>query len=772
MKPPFFVKQIHLFAVRWLFALLFLAIGMKTSDAQSFTPEKLEVIASAISDGTDITIRWQPLDYTTLKWGQEHGYRLERLRIDSNATSGSQIVVDSNITLLPEPQWQPLRNSIDMAEVAYTLIFKDSLGIEFMGTPDFLTVLETRSARESLVAFLSIATDRELDVAIAAGHAFIDSTAEAGADYLYFVTPNNVPTATTVVKGKVEVSTDSVYSPPVVTGVNVQSGDSLVVVGWYGNPEVYSSYLIERSSDNGVTWEQANESPYMAQTEEGNTYMSFVDSLSDNSSTFVYRVKGCSPFGSVGPNSDTVHVVGTPGPIKDVFPNLIDVEELASGELTINWEFPMSSEGDIQGFHVYRSEMQEGLYEQINTAILTTSTRAFTDTDPMTANYYKVIVLDVNGYEHPSIPFLGQLEDLTAPSAPASISGSCSLSGTATITWARSPESDVAGYRVFVSNQQTGNFVQISSEVVKDTVYRYGLNLNTLSEEIFFKVKAVDWRENMSDFSPTCTVNRPDIIPPAPPVITNVDPEIGQVRIEWVLSSSEDVEEYKFQRKPEGSPSWVTLLTFDSDTSVQTVTLAYTDSTASVRRYWNYRLLARDDAGLVSSSKVITTKPVDDGRRGDIANFSGYSTLDVGTFLDWDYTMSTDPDLEGFQIFRSFDNNPMQSYKFLSVQDARASAYSIGSSKMYALVDDDIDFKIPVQTTYVSQNYVDASTVIINNSGTVTSNGSYFTIVPASTNTPANPDAVGGVTVNYWVMAKHMDGGYSPVSGVVSVTVY
>jgi len=54
------------------------------------------------------------------------------------------------------------------------------------------------------------------------------------------------------------------------------------------------------------------------------------------------------------------------------------------------------------------------------------------------------------------------------------------------------------GYRVFLSNMAEGDFVQITTTWINDTVYHYGLNLNTLSEEVYFTVKAVDFRENMS----------------------------------------------------------------------------------------------------------------------------------------------------------------------------------------------------------------------------------------------------------------------------------
>ncbi|MBK6901541.1 MAG: fibronectin type III domain-containing protein [Saprospirales bacterium] len=702
-------------------------------------------------------VRWAPADYESWKWGNEHGYTLARINNDSESAEDRYAKLGYGLKPLPEEEWESLVSYSDMAKVAFEMIFRDSLEGSYLENADFMTVYEAQRARENLRVFCLMAADRELDVAIASGLAFVDNSFSGEEEYQYYVSFDQAPDSTEVKNGICTVGTKYSHQLPTPAGLSAQGGDHSAIIRWETMPEYYGSYWIERSGDGGATWEQVNSSPLLVSGEEEEGYIYYRDSLAANDTLFVYRVEGCSPFGIVGPESDTVHVYGRPGPLADGYADYLTVEELTAGELTLGWEFPDSLETEIQGFDIYRAKEQEGNYEKINATRLAATARSFADDEPLPANYYKVTVVDDNGYELSSVPKLGQPTDSIPPSPPASLTGSCNRSGVATLTWSRSSEPDVMGYRVFLSNMQEGDFVQITTTWINDTVYHYGLNLNTLSEEVYFVVKAVDFRENMSQPSSVCLVQRPDIIPPAAPSITSVRSEPGKVHFEWALSSSEDVVDYEFQRKPNGAPGWVTLLAFDHDPQ-QNPPLAFTDSTASVRRYWDYRLLARDDAGLLGSSNVIKAKPLDTGLRDSITNFTG-QLIDNGNvaILEWDY-IKDDPDLAGFQIYRSFDTCAMQSYRFITVEEALDNVLTTGSNALFAFVDYDLDFRVPVQTAYVTN--VDVNTVVTG--GTVAVIGTSVSVTPQSPNLPQNPQD--GVIINYWVMARYIDGGYSALS--------
>ena len=432
-------------------------------------------------------------------------------------------------------------------------------------------------------------------------------------------------------------------------------------------------------------------------------------------------------------------------------------------KLTIEWEFPAELENKINGFDIHRSDQVDGVYTKINTSLLSVTTRSFEDPSPSPkSNYYKVKTEDENGYTLASNAMLGQLKDTIPPVAPAGLAGESDDNGLVTLTWNKNTEEDLMGYRVFVSNTPSGDFAQITAQWLNDTTFQHQINLNSLSEYVYFAVKAIDYRQNPSELSLPIMVERPDIIPPSPPAISNVVAETGKVHFTFEFSSSPDARDYEFQRKPHGVSGWVTLWAFNLNQAEP----LYTDSTASVTRYWDYRLLAIDEVGNTSSSKVVKAKPIDNGIRPDVMDFNGMiEAIDVGNvILGWNYVK--DPDLEGFEIYRGVDNNSKRSFKFVTVDEARL----VPSQQMGTLLgyrDFDTDFKnIPVQTSYTAGNLPPNTTIV---GGTVYNNGTTTTIVPGNANVANNP--VAGVTLKYWIIARYMDGAMSPLAGPVSVQI-
>ena len=750
---------------------VFLAfIGIAVQAFTQSTPQKLTVMANAVSDSTKIIIRWAPADYATFLWGNEHGYRLERTTMSNADTSltvsqmiASKVTLDSMILPLAEANWETWADSNDMAGVAASTIYGDSLEVPDPAVSDFINVYNVSEQRQNRYSFGIFAADHGIDIAQAMGLGYVDTTVEAGKEYYYVIKLNNVPDSIELKRGSVTIATNDVYQPPVPDGIAAIPGDSTVILTWVKQDEHYTSYIVERSSDNGQTWQQVNERPliFTDNTGSGGQSMQFFDSLAQNNTLYIYRVKGCSPFGLMGPASDTVHVIGKPAPLS-AFPVITLVEEDSLGGLKLTWDFPSEYDDNIEGFDIYRAKSLDSAFTKINMSMLSETTREFIDSDPYPVNYYQVRTIDENGYELNSYHMLGQPKDETPPSAPGSLTGQSNKAGMVTLTWTKSPEEDVQGYRVFISNVPDEEFSQITTTWINDTIYRYGLNLNTLSETVYFAVKAIDFRENQSEFSPVCAVQRPDIIPPAAPNITKVTAEPGKVYFEWALSSSEDVEEYKFQRKPNGSPGWSTLLTFDPNDTLQQTPLRFIDSTASVRKWYDYRLIAKDDAGLIGSSKVIKAKPVDNGVRDSIENFDGEllgSGAHTYVLLEWDFPGKNDPDLLGFQIFRAIDTNAMRSYKFITVEEAGGVATNFSLATSFGFRDIDLNFSIPVQTVYT---FTDSQ---VSTGGNPSGGGN--TIYSISPNVPVNPS--NGVTLKYWVMAKFIDGGFSPLSPAVEI---
>lgn len=743
------------------------------------TPATLNIAArAAYIDVDKVVIRWAPMDFDTWKWGNTQGYTLVRYTLidrgevlDGSEYEASQVELGAEMKPLPENQWESIAASNDLAGVAAGAIYGDSLDLLPPGPVNLMTIYNKTQERDNRFSFSLFAADQDINVAEKMGLAFTDATTEENSKYVYFITPANATSPTVVKEGFAMIETDSIMVLPAPEGLKGAPGDSTAVLQWRKNQDFFTSYKVERST-NGVNFSQINDLPLIsASAPEGDDgTLAFADSLYANGVTFIYRVRGYSPFGLFSPPSDTVHVTGRPAPLS-VLMSIKEIEETQTGELTITWEFPETEEDKVSGFDVYRAKAAEGPFSKITSTTLAASARTFVDTDPLPANYYQVRTIDENDYELSTFPRLGQPKDDTPPSAPASVFGQANASGAVTLHWTRSPEPDVMGYRVFMANSMNGDYAQVSSVWINDTTFLYQLNLNTLSQYIYFTVKALDFRQNQSPMSTPAQIERPDVIPPSPPLITEVTATPQGIQFSWISSSSTDVLKHEFQRKTVGTPGWTVLTQFNVEDPIS----GYLDSTASKRKWYQYRLVAEDKSGNRGGSRIVKAKPINDGLREPIQNFDGQlvSSTPAYVLLEWDYPKD-DPDLIGFQIFRGLDTANMFSYRFFPTNLPQSPSFSDmavttnGNLKHYSFTDYDVHFEDFAKTTF-NYFYTDA---LNPNLALPPSNPGNPPPSPGTVQQYSipNPAASKPGSLKYWVMAKFADGSYSPLAGPVTIT--
>ena len=340
---------------RHLPRILLIIIGLggmiAPSSGQSNQPYSIQ--AKGFYDAVDqkIILRWAPLNFTTWQWANQNGgYRIERTTISSGGTPlspedmlSSRVTLSESIGPLPESGWEALatagdppagsgpggasgseptangEETSDLAGIVAGCIYGDSLDVVNLTNSDFMTVMNTNLARDNRFAFSLFACDQKLSIALAAGLAYVDEGIPE-AEYIYTINlraapPNNLP----VKKGTAIVSAYVGSALPPPAKPQAMAGDSAAIINWEKKDlaEYYSSYVIERSADDGATFLKLNASPFISlnQVDEGKELNSFLDSLPGNSVDYVYRVAGISPFGMQGPYSDTVHVTGKAAPI-------------------------------------------------------------------------------------------------------------------------------------------------------------------------------------------------------------------------------------------------------------------------------------------------------------------------------------------------------------------------------------------------------------------------------------------------------------------------
>ena len=753
-----------------LLATLLTSVGVSGLSAQ----DTIKIAAKGIYADDQVVLRWAPLDIESWRYSNANGYRLERKTLRSGgqmlstaAYNASYVLLSASLVALPESQWESMADSSDLAGIAAGSIYGDSLDLLPAEGGGLLQIYNKSREIENRFGFSLFAADQDIKIAKAMGLAFIDTSVQANKEYVYYI--KALGSAVTV-GGFAAVETDSASVTAAPSGLQAAPADKAVILQWNKNETMFSSFVVERAVGAGGTFVRLNASPLMFASTSGDSSgpMSYNDSLADNTTVYVYRVRGQTPFGVLSAPSDTIQVTGKPS-AQALLMSIRTVEELNEGALTLTWEFPTLMENRILGFDVFRSDKVDGAFTKLNTASLGVSVRVYEDQQPLPANYYMVKAYDLNGYEYPTFPYLGQPKDDTPPQKPIILTAECSKIGVVTLTWPKTTDPDVMGYRVFMSTVESGDYAQITTTWLNDTVYQYHIESNTLTEEAYFGIKALDFRQNQSVMSDPKMIMRPDVIAPAPPVIKKVVADNLGVYFEWDLSTSTDVVSYTLERKELGIPEWVSVVTFVDSL------FSYKDLTASVRKRYEYRLVAKDDADLKSSSKIIKTKPVDSGVRGLIQNFVGQLIQNPKrVVLQWDYP--NDPDLIGFEIFRAIqDVNKQRSYDFMKIPvSAPSGAVSNSNSAILngnnwhcTFTDLDLNFALKQLNAFVA---FPNPAGVPNNAvpppvpGAVVNNF----VVPNPNNLAGQGNQI-PTQLFYWVMAKYADGGYSPLAGQLMI---
>ena len=209
--------------------------------------------------------------------------------------------------------------------------------------------------------------------------------------------------------------------------------------------------------------------------------------------------------------------------------------------------------------------------------------------------------------------------------------------------------------------------------------------MKTLTDSIFFMVRAVDFRENISNESAVLGLERPDIMPPSKPILRRDEIREDAVTFAWVLAPDEDVIHHKFQRKQDDRYTWITIHTIPAGVP----DTMYTDETFDPDYNYTYRLIAEDEVGNQSGSALVPGKPAEPKPRHPIDDPAGAVT-GLGIVLKWGY-----PDVnnvQGFQIYRKVDNGPLREYKFIRVADGAvggtpAPDYDIPGDVYYQFID-------------------------------------------------------------------------------------
>ncbi len=160
----------------------------------------------------------------------------------------------------------------------------------------------------------------------------------------------------------------------------------------------------------------------------------------------------------------------------------------------------------------------------------------------MRTSYYRIHAIGYNeGEVLTSLPYFAFQQDSVPPAPPVGLRGTIDSLGVATLQWDANKEDDILAYRVFASNDnKPDSYLGVSDTLLPNPVYIDTLPLNTLTNEIYYKVVAVDRNYNHSQMSEAVMLTKPDTIPPVKSMILKVAQPSDNMEIVWENSSSTD----------------------------------------------------------------------------------------------------------------------------------------------------------------------------------------------------------------------------------------
>ncbi len=613
--------------------------------------------------GDSIAVRWAP-DQATL-WRaalRGEGYLLTRRSIGPDG----KLKVDYQKTIRPWTieEWKQKAGPRDtLAGLCVQLLYGKKSDVDLSDGITLGKALRQHEQNQLGFALALIQADVNPIHARGLGLGFLDKDVKPGILYRYYIYPllppsppvNNKPTGLPVEAGQTSVINLPASERPAMIPLQYEAGDRVVRVSWDRGiaDNLFTAYYVERSADAGKTFRRLTRRPWLQPPDSRRAdRITYIDSTARNYQPYLYRVIGITPFGELSiPSTLTVRSVDQTPP---ALVQQVKVKHTGGSKVQINWTYP-NRPGDFKGYQVSKGMKIEGPFVSLTPKLLPANQLTFTDTTaiPYLPAFYRVTAVDTTGNESPSLPVQCSFLDTKGPAKPKGLQGYVDTTGFVRIVWDTSPEADLLGYAVVMANDpahvftpRTGNYLAVS--VFNDTT-----SLQTLSRRLCYRVIAYDRNYNPSEPSDVLILQRPDRIPPVPPILTHYVASDSALTLEWAKSSSSDVREQILLRRSAATERWTEVAKIGSAVT------RYADVTVKSGMPYTYALVAVDSSGLRSAvSPVLDLKTLPMSVKAP-QNLSAMLSADKKTIvLTWKYPNA----LCRYIIYRANAPDPMKSY--------------------------------------------------------------------------------------------------------------
>lgn len=662
----------HMMLITAIFFIVSINLFPQNNSDTTEQVGKANIVLLARSDKDSVVLRWAPSTPGGWVVANKIGYNIERIKLSADTLFKPEDLVKLNtkpIKPLPLEEWKAsVSKENNFSAIAAQAIY----GKRFMPRAlDENNLNALKNAADELMnrySFALFAADNDAQTASAMGLRFVDRNVKEGESYVYrvYLAENTNEYSFDTAYVIVDVTTAEKIPSPI--DLTFESGDESITLKWKDNPVVrFSGYYVYRSED-GKDYKKLNDMPVIFPNPKEETEQqefSFIDSATVNYKNYFYKIYGVNAFGELSEPAEikaySKDITAPSAPI------LEKPKQFRSDEVSLTWKLEETPD-DLNGFVIARSDNPLYNFQIITEKPLPKNVFSYTDkVSQLEEVYYAVASVDTAGNMSFSLPQMVILIDTMPPSVPKGLTGIIDTNGVVHLKWNLGPEWNLLGYRVLRANDPTHEFQQLTGTVFLDTAFTDTVNINTLTQYVYYRVAAVNTRYQHSELSPILALKRPDKIPPVEAVFNNVFVTDSSVYIEWIPSTSEDLAYQKLLRRKQGENQWKQIDSLPPSIS------NYTDKNVEKTISYEYTIVSVDSSGLQSTFAFpVIGRPYDTGLRPSVEKFTArYDVKSNSVILDWAYSKNLKENY-WFVIYRS--NNDAE-FNELKAVDSTARNY-------------------------------------------------------------------------------------------------
>ena len=680
--------------------------------------------------GDSIALRWAPSEYVPWKYLNGYGYEIWRGCVDEEDWDLDSIAY---VRAWNRYKFEEVFAANDtLAGGAVETIFGQGTALNntrsHPGTAG--SIMEVYEEQQNTFGFAMFIAEMRPDLAAAMGLMYVDHDVKPGKKYFYRILPHMADTVLYVSPTDL-LLTNVPYTPEPCAIELADSMTSVNSVSLFWPYSTYSAYNIERRKDGeSGGWQKVNDKPYISMSidfsdEEPISVFVDEDLLPG---TYHYRLRGLDSFGNwsaPGPE----HTVVVPDLVPPA-PPVIKLITIHRGDdaITATIDFHKDVfEADLMGYIPFYQmaaatpegeelpfdetatdsvDISQGWVPLISDRLIAPRDSSVTvDVSGLTTSMVTIAAVDTAMNMTYAMPMPMRIVDLVPPEAPSNLRATVTPGGIVQLVWSPSPSDDVQFYEVFLANDTTHQFMLApGNQLLRDTMWIDTLSMQVNQAYKYYKVRAVDYTGNNSEFSPVYQCLRPNYTAPTECWADSIWNDGDRVLSRWHLSPEKDIRKYSLYRRLTKEKQWTLVKEYERSEIEGNLFIAIDEpEPEQVQRYY-YSMTATNLTGVTTgmSQAIVVFHPGQRIFNVDIKLEGAWRSDNGQTVLGWTipedlplvapFHFVIERQLEGETFFRpyrsaDYDNRTYIDYRLKAGQTTKYRIkilYEDGRSTTYS----------------------------------------------------------------------------------------